>query len=348
MPKNKYVFLISAVWVLLTSIHLLVLIYILNIEIPTAVADAVLGNTSFMAFAIGIWFQIKGLSSVNGDRNKLIINHLITGISIVTLWIVVNYYILSYSFANDDRYVMVLKQSLGIRAIYGLLLYAMVSLAMHLINAFQVQREHENREAELQRIVKESELNLLKSQINPHFLFNSLNSIAALTLSNQLKAHEMIIELSDFMRFTIRNNEQEMHTIKAEIENIRRYLTIERIRFGERLAIHENLQEACMNSQIPNMMLQPLFENAIKHGVTESTAPIIINFRCSLEGNTLIIGISNNFQQGASATKGKGLGLKNIQRRLEILYKRNDLLKITKTTDNFQVELQIPQITIYK
>jgi sensor histidine kinase YesM len=139
-----------------------------------------------------------------------------------------------------------------------------------------------------------------------------------------------------------------MHTIKAEIENIRRYLTIERIRFGERLAIHENLHEACMNSQIPNMMLQPLFENAIKHGVTESTAPIIINFRCSLEGNTLIIGISNNFQQGASATKGKGLGLKNIQRRLEILYKRNDLLKITKTTDNFQVELQIPQITIYK
>lgn len=346
MPKNKYVFLITAMWVLLTSIHLLVLIYILNIEIPTALADALLGNTSFMAFGIGIWFQIKGISTAKTNRNNLIINHLITGISIVTLWLVVNYYTLSYSFANDDRYIMVLKQSLGIRAIYGFLLYAMVSLAMHLINAFQVQREHENREAELQRIVKESELNLLKSQINPHFLFNSLNSIAALTLSNQLKAHEMIIELSDFMRFTIRNNEQEMHTLKAEIENIRRYLSIEKIRFGERLATVESIQEACTNCQIPNMMLQPLFENAIKHGVTESSSPIIIRFECALMGSTLLIAISNNYHDGFTATKGKGLGLKNIQRRLEILYKRNDLLIITKTSDNFKVDLQIPQNTL--
>lgn len=343
MPKNKYIFLISAGWVLLTSIHLLVLSIVLELDSVKALADSVLGNTSFAAFAIGIWFQIKGMSSAKGDRNKLIINHIITGISIVALWIVVNYYTLSYSFENDARYVRVLKQSLGIRAIYGLLLYAMVSLAMHLINAFQEQREHEKREAELQRIVKESELNLLKSQINPHFLFNSLNSIAALTLSNQLKAHEMIIELSDFMRFTIRNNEQEMHTLKTEIENIRRYLSIEKIRFGERLALVENMQDACMSCQIPNMMLQPLFENAIKHGVTESTDPIVINFSCRLEGNTLIIGIANNFNKGTASTKGKGLGLKNIQRRLEILYKRTDLLRISKTADNFQVDLHIPQ-----
>jgi sensor histidine kinase YesM len=343
MPRNKYIFLILSLWVLLTSIHLLVLSYILHIESPTALFDSVLGNTSFMAFGIGLWFQIKGMPSQKKDRNKLVVNHLITGLALVGLWLVVNYYVLSTLYESDTDYVSLLKQSLGIRAIYGLLLYTMLSLAMHLIHAFQQQKEHENREAELQRIVKESELNLLKSQINPHFLFNSLNSIAALTLSNQQKAHEMIIELSDFMRFTIRNNEQEMHTLQSEIANIRRYLTIEKIRFGERLQTKENLDEGCMNCQIPNMMLQPLFENAIKHGVTESTTPIIISFDCKIDGNMLTVGISNNYQSGVTSVKGKGFGLKNIQRRLEILYRRNDLLKISKTSDTFHVDLFIPQ-----
>jgi LytS/YehU family sensor histidine kinase len=198
-------------------------------------------------------------------------------------------------------------------------------------------------EAQLNHLVKEAELNALKSQINPHFLFNSLNSISSLTMTSPEKAQEMVIKLSDFLRYSLSHDKNETTTLRRELENTERYLDIEKVRFGRRLRYQSNVPESCLDARLPNMILQPLFENAIKHGVYNSTEEVLVELRCAPNEDFLELHISNDFDPEATRPKGEGIGLKNIKNRLEILYKRTDLLEINFGKIEFEVILRIPK-----
>ena len=195
----------------------------------------------------------------------------------------------------------------------------------------------------MQELLKEAELNFLKAQINPHFLFNSLNSVSALTLSEPAKAQDMIIKLSDFLRYVISQNENKLSPLSKELENIQRYLEIEKIRFGDKLSFIFNVDEASMGFLIPVLILQPLYENAIKHGVYESIDPITIRTDVQLEENYLLITINNNYELEPVQFKGAGIGIKNIKERLNLMYHNPGLLIVKKTESNFEVQLTIPQ-----
>jgi len=131
--------------------------------------------------------------------------------------------------------------------------------------------------------------------------------------------------------------------LQNETDNIRRYLDIEQVRFGSKLIQEYNTEGCCNSQKIPAMILQPLYENAVKHGVYESTEPINIFTSCKMNGNMLQIIISNNFDPDAISKKGSGIGLKNIKERLKLIYGSSELLK-TKIEDNlFIAELLIPQ-----
>ena len=197
-------------------------------------------------------------------------------------------------------------------------------------------------ESRLREVLKETELNMLKSQINPHFLFNSLNSISSLTITNPDKARDMVIKLSDFLRYSVSHNATSFTTMEKEMANIRRYLEIEKVRFGDKLLFSFNFEGACRNHQIPVMLLQPLFENAIKHGVYESTEQVSIAMNCEYKEGYLEISIINDFDPQAHARKGTGIGLNNIRERLRLLYKNDKLIRTVVEGTRFSVFLSLP------
>ena len=199
------------------------------------------------------------------------------------------------------------------------------------------------RESELKALVKESELNSLKSQINPHFLFNSLNSISSLTMVSPEKAQDMVINLSDFLRYSLSNKNETLTTFDKELQNIDRYLKIEKIRFGKRLNVIRDVGEKCTGKEIPGLILQPIMENAVKYGVYESTdsSNIVISSMCS--DDLLEVKIVNDYDPDFISKKGEGIGLRNVASRMKIQYGRDDLMKINKAKNTFEVKLIFPQ-----
>jgi LytS/YehU family sensor histidine kinase len=211
------------------------------------------------------------------------------------------------------------------------------------VNYYQSLKEKIKKESEYKTLLREAELQALKSQINPHFLFNSLNSISSLTVSNPEKAQEMVINLSTFMRYSLMHNEKEMVPFSRELENIKLYLSIEKVRFGKKLNAEFEIDSHCLEAEIPNMILQPLFENAIKYGVYETTEQVTINTSCVCEGNLLKIKIVNDYDADTIKRRGEGIGLRNIRQRMQIIYNQPDLIKITDHKTKFEVQLIIPQ-----
>jgi len=339
--KNLFVYIIS--WCLILLLHAVIMYFFFGFDIIIAATDAAIYTILLFLLGIGVWYIVKYLTISDQSYHLILADHLITGGIIVLMWLFGGYYLLNTIFSDNTLYSDFLGSTLPWRFVYGILLYALIVMIYYLINYYKNYNEKLINESELKQAVKESELNLLKAQINPHFLFNSLNSINSLIFADPEKAQEMVLELSDFLRYTVRKNDNEEVSLRDELNNIRKYLDIEKIRFGKRLVIDELIEDDCLDAKIPNLILQPIYENAIKHGVNESTDEIIITTDCACENDELIIMIKNNYSTGTLSTSGKGIGLANIRKRLLLHYKRTDLLEIEKSSYHFKVTLKIPQ-----
>jgi LytS/YehU family sensor histidine kinase len=147
------------------------------------------------------------------------------------------------------------------------------------------------------------------------------------------------------MRYSLQHNQEETVALKEELENIKLYLSIEKIRFGRKLNPVFEVEEKCLHAQIPNMILQPLLENAIKYGVYEASKPVWIFIKCHSEDGLFCILIENNYEPESVRNRGEGIGLKNIRQRLELIYGNPGLMKITDNKTSFKVELMLPQKT---
>jgi LytS/YehU family sensor histidine kinase len=198
-------------------------------------------------------------------------------------------------------------------------------------------------QAKLEAMVREAELKMLRSQINPHFLFNSLNSISSLTVTNPPGAREMIVKLSDFMRYSLSSRNDQPVTLHNEMESLRLYLEIEKVRFRERLVIKEEIEPECLAALLPGLLLQPLYENAVKHGVYESTGTVVINTSAKKEGENVVVSISNTVDPDSIVTrKGAGIGLKNVRTRLELFFGDEAELEVIRKEDSFTVNMKFP------
>lgn len=324
-----------------------ILHFFLDYAILISIADAGVYAVLTFLFGIGIWYMIAYLTINEQKYYKILADHLVTGGVVVLLWLYLGYLLLSFLLKENTEYLLFLKASMPWRFIYFILIYTLLVLIYYLMNYYQNFQDKLIDEAALKQSIQESELNLLKSQINPHFLFNSLNSINSLIMTDADKASEMVLELSDFLRYTVRKDENEQVSLKKELENTRRYLGIEKIRFGNRLLVEEDVPPTCLDCIIPNMILQPIYENAVKHGVNESTGKVTITTKCRLENGEVKISISNNYSAGSLSRKGKGIGIENIRKRLLLMFRRSDLLRIEKDSRIFTVHLILPVTTSY-
>jgi LytS/YehU family sensor histidine kinase len=165
--------------------------------------------------------------------------------------------------------------------------------------------------------------------------------MSALTTIDPDRARSMILKLADFLRYTLANNGKDKNRLEEELKNIKLYLDIEKIRFEDKFDYIEEIDEGILDLKVPNMILQPLFENAIKHAVYDSLDKILIKLKCKVENNFLKISLENNFEN-TSPKKGAGIGLQNIKSRLELYYGEKNLMDIKKEGDIFSVILYIP------
>jgi len=206
------------------------------------------------------------------------------------------------------------------------------------------QKEFEERKSDAEKLAKEAELFKLRQQLQPHFLFNSLNSINALIGTRPEEARKMVQQLSDFLRGTIKKEETQWVTLQEELQYLQLYLDIEKVRFGNRLTTESSIEENSLQLKLPALLLQPIVENAIKFGLYDTTGETLIQLFATIEDKNLIIRVTNPFDPETSSPKlGVGFGLKSIQRRLYLLFARTNLLTTEVKENTFTTIVKIPQ-----
>jgi two-component system LytT family sensor kinase len=242
----------------------------------------------------------------------------------------------------DSDYLELLEASIFYRwTVFGLVFQLLAVLAV-VISKVAGQEELSRREGQLLQLSKEAELAQLRQQLQPHFLFNSLNSIHALVLASPQRAREMILLLSDFLRGTLRTEGQSWISLADEIKYLSMYFDIERVRFGHRLLVDLQVEEGVEELKLPPLLVQPLVENAIKYGLYGTLGEVKISLRFQKEGNYLQVIVENPFDGQASVPAGTGFGLSSVERRLFLIFGRTDLLQKNAIQGIFRVHLKIP------
>jgi sensor histidine kinase YesM len=224
----------------------------------------------------------------------------------------------------------------------GVLLYVL-SVGLHYASlAAAESRASEARAAEARTLAREAELQALKMQINPHFLFNSLHSIAALATQDGTRARDMCIRLSDFLRSGLGLGDRESISLREELDLARSYLDVERVRFGERLQVEEAIDPDCAECGVPALVLQPLVENAVKHGIAGLLEGGCIRLQARRQQGGVCITIENPFDPEAPPARKTGLGLAHVRRRLLVRYGDTAVFEPSSRDDVYRVVLLLP------
>ena len=224
----------------------------------------------------------------------------------------------------------------------GFVLYLLSLLAHDVLVAFESVQAAARREAESRVLARDAELQMLRTQINPHFLFNSLNSISALTGFDPAAAREMTVDLAQFFRRTLALAERERITLGEEVVLCEHFLAIEKRRFGAKLKTELRIAADASDCLLPPMTLQPLLENAIKHGIRQVDGGGTITVDALVRDGWLHIAVVNPVAADEVPASGHGVGLKNIRERLAVLYGARARIAWQRSETQFAIEINLP------
>ena len=200
--------------------------------------------------------------------------------------------------------------------------------------------------AKLQYLAKESELRALRSQFNPHFLFNALNSVYAMIDSEPTEARNMLVRLSELLRLSLSASNVEFLTLKEDCEFAQRYLEVEKVRLGDRLNVETDIDDDVLSEKVPSLILQPIVENAIKHGASKTELPVTITISAKRRGAVLELGVSDTgagMDQTRDDIESTGYGLRNLRARLEKIYgDRYRLTYANGASGGFDIRIELP------
>jgi len=234
----------------------------------------------------------------------------------------------------DYQIILITSFNLFIFLFFWLIFYISIKLIM---NARKKNLDY----LQLESSYKDSQLNTLKSQINPHFMFNSLNNIRGLMLEDVDKARDMITRLSELLRNSLSTNNNSLITIKEEIEMVHNYIALSHIQFEEKLTYQEQVEENLLETKIPPMIIQMLIENAIKHGISEQKNGGVVKLHVFEKEQKICVKVTNtgNIKKDKESTK---IGLKNISDRLQILYGKKASFKLSEKENEVVATIQLP------
>ncbi|MEO8470934.1 MAG: histidine kinase [Chryseolinea sp.] len=341
IPKRTIVLTVATWWLVLVAVETLALVNNFEFSTYLAFADAI--NLNLLIATAGYITFISLRYYQPNAKNAVYL--IVWDIALSVICTIAHHYIMmSAPVPLEDSYVAYLIASRIFRGILVWLMITLIGLISWIWFFLEDLRATEKRDHDTIKLAREAELASLRQQLQPHFLFNSLNSISALAGSKPEAARSMIQQLSDFLRGTIKKDDQQLVSLHEELKHLGLYLEIEKVRFGHRLKTEILQTEAEKNSQLPSLLLQPLVENAIKFGLYDTIGEITITISTKIEDRQLVITIENPFDTQTSQPRhGTGFGLNSVQRRLYLLYARNDLLSTRQTENTFITEVKIPQ-----
>jgi two-component system sensor histidine kinase AlgZ len=236
------------------------------------------------------------------------------------------------------------SEQMGLIFVLGLLVY-LLSVAIHYVFvASEESRAAERRALEAEVAARDAELQALKAQLNPHFLFNSLNSVASLAGSDPERARAMCIELGDYLRGTLNESGATLQPLEVELAMVRRFLNVETVRYGDRLRVVEEIDADCMDCAVPPLLLQPLVENALKHGIAQLVegGEVRIGARC--RGDQLMLWVANPVDPDNRPRSGAGVGLANVRQRLAKVFEEDARLRHGRSGDSYRSEIVLPVV----
>ncbi len=299
----------------------------------------------FYAFVcLSAWYPCRANPFDRCSISRLVQVHVIGAAIAASLW-VLGAEIVARGLAETNyfpdftsRLSRVIPLLLGL----GVLFYLLSVNFYYVLLAEQASQEAEARVMRASILAREAELKALKAQVNPHFLFNSLNSISALTSSDAPRAREMCVLLGDFLRRTLGLGEKSAIPLEEELSLVRAFLAVEKIRFGARIQMEENIPQEALQIQIPPLLLQPLVENAVAHGIANLVEGGWIRLDVKCDGGNLSITIENNFDPEAPPRRRGGVGLANVRQRLFARYAERASFSVNAEGGRFRVAIVMP------
>jgi len=285
-------------------------------------ATAGLWYLNFLAGAFAVAWIVRRLSFDRTSKPIFFLAHFVAGVLVSAMWTALAFLDLKiYAHPQIERYLRTMyAQYFNI----GLVLYAAIAAWMYAVRFHRKSKEQAVAAVDLKRLAREAELRALKAQINPHFLFNALNSVNATVIEHPEIAREITTRLGSILRYALDGSGKEFVTLKEELDFVRDYLRIEKLRLGDRLESEVNVEESLLEVRVPPMTLEPLVENAVKHGVASHAAGGLVAIHICAEGDRLCYRVIDT-GAGPCVTEteslfDRGMGLRNTLERLKRLY----------------------------
>jgi hypothetical protein len=311
-----------------------------------AIALALPFALAALALLLPVWYVCRALPPRETTVARLLVTHGVCALAFGLSW--------TYLGAALVRAIAPFAGPAGLDAVYalhapgllagGALLYLAAAFLHYLLLAVEATRRAEQQSLKLAVLAREAELKALKAQVHPHFLFNSLNSISSLTARDPARAREMCILLADFFRTSLALGERPSVPLSEELAVARNYLAIEALRLGARLKVAEEVDEAALACRLPPLLLQPLVENAVRHGIATCTEGGLLHLEARSDGQTLRVRLQNPYDPESPSRPGVGLGLSSARKRLAACYGERAGLDAERAADRFTVRLHLPAL----
>ncbi len=221
---------------------------------------------------------------------------------------------------SEISFAAAFSHALVFTYVYNMLVYWVVVTVSHTVGYYLKYQEREVRAAELEKSLSQAKLQALQMQLNPHFLFNTLHAISTLVHKDAEAADRMIIRLSDLLRYTLESTTDHEVPLEQEVQMLGRYLEIEQTRFGARLTVEMEIAPETLLTLVPNLVLQPIVENAIKHGIEPHARPGLIKISASRRDGSLVLEVRDNGTGLKAGPQRERVGLSNTRARLQQLY----------------------------
>jgi len=239
------------VWLFLALGQSLLFYYAYGSFINIGIIDSLVSLLIYSGIALSLWYPFRFFNSGKIRITTLISNLVASGALSVTLWVLITKFIMTIVIPEQNNYQSYWDTTFPYRIGTGVFIYGLIILTYYLFESLSNLSEKNAKEAKLESLVKETEIKMLRSQINPHFLFNSLNSISSLTITDPEKARDMVVKLSEFMRYALSRKDEQPVSMQSELENVQLYLDIEKVRFGDKLTTKETIESNCLDVKIP-------------------------------------------------------------------------------------------------
>jgi two-component system, LytTR family, sensor histidine kinase AlgZ len=308
-----------------------------------AAVIAVPVSSAYAFVCLSSWYVARSLPIATSGPTRVISSGIIASILSSAVWLALSHAWVSFLVRRAE--FPEAARSGGHDSLifgFGVLLYLLSLAVSYLLATYEATRDAERRALQVEVFAREAELRSLRAQIDPHFLFNCLHSISALTTVNPSAARRMCLLLGDFLRETLALGSERRITVQRELALVERFLEVERIRFGDRLDVEILASPEAQQCLVPPLLLQPIVENAVTHGIAHLLGRGTIRVVASRDGAALSIAVENPCDAERPKRTGTGVGLANVRARLKTLYGNDASMSAAERDDVWRVELAFP------